>query len=102
MLAAAPAGFECTLGGCPREFVEIDRAEFMRILRKDAGLLPGRPLALAKSGQTVREKLSEVPTVLKRVDCWDSARLWRLHFFQSLNFTARLPAARLRKLCQST
>jgi len=28
MLAAAPAGFECTLGGCPREFVEIDRAEF--------------------------------------------------------------------------
>ncbi len=42
MLAAAPAGFECTLGGCPREFVEIDRAEFMRILRKEAGLLPVR------------------------------------------------------------
>lgn len=42
MLVAALAGFECTLGGCPREFVEIDRAEFMRILRKEAGLLPVR------------------------------------------------------------
>jgi hypothetical protein len=81
MLAAAPAGFECTLGGCPREFVEIDRAEFMRILRKEAGLLPGRPLALAKSGQPVREKLSEAPTVLKRVDCWDGARLCAPPFF---------------------
>jgi len=41
MLAPAPAGFECSLAACPREFaIETTAATLRRLIEREAGRLP--------------------------------------------------------------